>query len=126
MFKFSERSEQLLNTVHKDLCRLAHEVIKISPYDFSITCGLRGLEDQQKAFKEGKSKCDGIKNKSKHQSGKAIDIMCFDENGKGTWEKKYYIAVANVFKQKAKELKINIRWGGDFTTICDMPHFELV
>lgn len=36
MFKFSTKSEQLLNTVQKELNVLAHEVIKISPIDFSI------------------------------------------------------------------------------------------
>ena len=36
-FIFSTSSEQQLNTVHKDLNILAHEVLKISPIDFSIT-----------------------------------------------------------------------------------------
>ncbi len=128
MFKFSEKSIQLLNAVDKRLGVLAREVIKISPYNFCITCGLRSQEEQQAIFKssKGKTLCDGIKNKSKHQSGKAIDIMCFDGNGKGTWERKYYIAVTDVFKQKAEELKIDIKWGGEFKSIVDCPHFELI
>ena len=27
--------------------------------------------------------------------------------------------------EKAKELKINIKWGRDFTKLKDYPHFEL-
>ena len=49
MFKFSTKSEQLLNTVCKELNLLSHEVIKISPIDFSITEGFR---DRMKAKAE--------------------------------------------------------------------------
>ncbi|MDR0571593.1 MAG: hypothetical protein LBG48_01945, partial [Rickettsiales bacterium] len=41
---------------------------------FAITSGLRTTEEQYKLYKEGKSKCNGIKNISKHQEGKAVDI----------------------------------------------------
>ena len=131
MFKFSKRSLKNLNTVDSKLQLLANEVLKITPYDFAITEGLRTLERQQKLFKQNTSnkiitKCDGIKNKSKHQLGKAIDIMVYDEHGAGTWEEKYYKEVALIFKQKAKELNINISWGGDWKSFKDYPHFELV
>lgn len=126
MFKFSKKSIQILNTVDKRLKTLAEEVLKVSPYDFAITHGLRNLKTQQEYFKNGSSKCDGIIKKSKHQEGKAIDIMCYDENGKGTWEHKYYIEVANVFKKKAIDLNISIRCGVDFKNFFDGPHIELV
>ena len=126
MFKFSKSSLDKLNSVDPQLQLLANEVLKITPYDFAITEGLRTLEKQQEYFKKGASKCDGIKNRSKHQDGKAIDIMCYDKDGKGTWEESYYREVADVFKQKAKELNINIVWGGDWKTFKDCPHFELV
>ena len=35
---------------------------------------LRSKEEQQRLFAAGKSKCDGIKTPSAHQSGKAMDI----------------------------------------------------
>ena len=123
MFKFSERSEQLLNTVHKDLGRVAQEVIKISKVDFGIVYGLRDVNTQQKLFYAGKSQCDGIKIKSKHQDGLAIDIMCYI-NGEGTWDKKYYYYVAGLFEAKAKELNININWGG-WWSFEDCGHFEI-
>ena len=125
MFKFSKRSLEKLQGVDTRLILLANEVLKVSPYDFGITCGYRTIKEQQKMYERGVSRCDGVNNKSKHQLGKAIDIMVYDENGKGTWKKDYYIEVAKAFKQKAKELDINIRWGGDFKSIVDMPHFEL-
>lgn len=41
----------------------------------------RSDEEQARLYKEGKSKCDGVKVKSKHQLGKAADIY-FVEDGK--------------------------------------------
>lgn len=125
MFKFDQKSLQLLNTVDKKLGIIANEVIKISKIDFCITEGLRDIETQQKYFKDGKSKCDGINNKSKHQYGKAIDIACYDfKTGKITYDKKYYYYMSGLFQSKAEELKNIIIWGGwwNFEDCC---HFEL-
>ena len=53
--------------------------------------------------------------------------MIYDPiTNKGTWEEKYYKELADVFKQKAKELNINIVWGGDWKSFKDCPHFELI
>ena len=124
MFKFSKKSLDMLDGVDPQLKLLATEVLKISPFD--ITSGYRTVEEQMKMYQNKVSKCDGIKNKSKHQEGKAIDIMVYDENGKGTWNEKYYLQMAGVFKSTANRLNIQIKWGGDFKSIVDMPHYELV
>ena len=42
----------------------------------------RSAEEQNRLFKEGKSKCDGYKVLSKHQSGKAMDIYFIGKDGK--------------------------------------------
>ena len=42
---------------------------------------LRSTEEQKRLFDKKLSKCDGITNRSAHQSGKAMDIY-FIENGK--------------------------------------------
>ena len=126
MFKFSKRSETILSTVDKRLQLLANEVLKTSPYDFAITSGYRTQQEQMQMYIKKVSKCDGIEKKSKHQLRKAIDIMVYDEHGVGTWEEKYYQEVALIFKQKAKELNINISWGGDWKSFKDCPHFEVI
>lgn len=127
MFKLSNKSKQRLNTVDERLLYLVNEVIKISPIDFGITEGYRSTERQQELFREGKSKCDGITSRSRHQDGKAIDFVCYDPNtNKITWEKEYYIEIADIFKKKAIELNIPIRCGVDFKNFFDGPHIELV
>lgn len=109
MFKFSIKSEQMLNTVQKELNVLAHEVIKISPIDFSITEGYRSRMKQKELYTNGKSKIDGENKLSKHQLGKAIDIVCCKEGYKEPLRDIYI--VIGLFIAKAKELNINIRVG---------------
>ena len=47
MYKFGNKSIERLATVHPDLQRLFNAAIDNSPYDFSITEGLRSLERQK-------------------------------------------------------------------------------
>ena len=105
MFKFSDKSEQMLNTVQKELNILAHEVIKISPIDFSITEGFRDRMRQKELYNDGKSKTLN----SKHCECKAIDIVCYKE-GYTEPLRDIYIVIG-LFLAKAKELNINIRVG---------------
>ena len=109
MFKFSTKSEQLLNTIQKELNILAHEVIKISPINFSITEGHRSKMKQKELYADGKSKIDGEIKLGKHQLGKAIDIVCCKE-GYTEPLRDIYIVIG-LFIAKAKELNINIRVG---------------
>jgi peptidoglycan L-alanyl-D-glutamate endopeptidase CwlK len=75
MYEFSEKSLSRLNTCHQDIIEICKELIQV--YDFSVLEGHRTLEKQQEHYKAGRSKLDGIKKKSKHQSypSMAIDIM---------------------------------------------------
>jgi hypothetical protein len=43
----------------------------------------RSPEEQNRLFKEGKSKCDGYEKVSRHQSGKAADIYFLNEDCSG-------------------------------------------
>lgn len=113
---------------------LTNEVLKISKVDFGITEGWRSQEKQLKYYKKGTSQCDGINKISKHQLGKAIDIICYDpKTNKPTYDKKeLYYYIAGLFEVKAEELnrtifknykekdKIKIQWGGwwSFPCIC--------
>lgn len=107
MFKFNERSEQLLNTVDKRLGILAREVIKVSKVDFAITYGLRSEEEQKQLVAQGKS----WNLKSKHLEGKAIDIYpCINEKIDFSADKDLFYLIG-LFDCKAKELNINIRLG---------------
>ena len=131
MFNFSTKSEQLLNTVQKELNILAHEVIKISPIDFSITEGYRSRMKQKELYTDGKSRIDGENKLSKHQLGKAIDIVCCKE-GYTEPLKDIYIVVG-LFIAVAKQLNIKIRVGAlwnktstKHNDFVDAFHIELI
>lgn len=127
MFKFSTKSEQLLNMVQKELNILAHEVIKISPIDFSITEGFRDRMKQKELYNDGKSKTLN----SKHCECEAIDIVCCKEGYEEPLRDIYI--VIGLFIAKAKELNINIRvgalWNKSSTKdniFIDAFHIELI
>jgi peptidoglycan LD-endopeptidase CwlK len=128
---FSKTSLNRLYTCDPRLIKVAEKAIEISPIDFGIACGNRSIEDQLKAFKEKKSKCDGIKKKSMHNysPSKAFDVYAW-VNGKASWDKKHLSIIAGVILSVAKSLDIDIRWGGTFGSDefdgWDMPHFELI
>lgn len=109
------------------MVNVAHEAIKESPYEFQIPPfgGLRTAEEQHGLFLKKVSKCDGYKNKSYHQTGKAFDIFILI-NGKATWDKKYYLSVARHIQKVAKEkFNLIVEWGGDFKSFFDAPHFQI-
>lgn len=127
MYEFSKKSEQILNTVQKELNVLAHEVIKISPIDFSITEGYRDRMRQKELYNEGKSRTLN----SKHCEGKGVDIVCCKEGYKEPLRDIYI--VIGLFIAKAKELNINIRvgalWDKNSTKdniFIDAFHIELI
>ena len=107
MYSFSNKSKQILNTVHKDLKILAYEVLKISPIDFAITEGYRSQVKQEYLYKTSKSKTL----KSKHTELKAIDICPYINNKLDYEATNDLFIIVGLFIAKAKELNINIRVG---------------
>lgn len=126
MFKLSQRSEERLTGVHSDLVRVVRRALELTEVDFSVIEGVRSIETQRKYVESGASKTMN----SRHITGHAVDLYPV---GKPTpWEQCPKIADA-MFKA-SRELKIPIRWGGDWNQngssaderFYDGPHFELV
>ena len=135
MYRFSRTSEKRLMYLHPNLQKFFIELLRISPYDFSISQGVRIAEEQNKLYQQGRTvpgkvitNCDGYKIKSKHQIksdgfGYAGDIAILVD-GKVTWEEKYYKEVARAGRVLMQ--KYNIEWGGDWKNFKDLPHFEYI
>lgn len=119
-YQFGQKSLEKLATVHPDLQRVFKEAITNSPYDFSITEGVRSLERQKELVAAGKSKTLH----SRHLTGKAVDIAVFVD-GKVTWDAKYYKEVFEHISAVAKLNDVPLVWGGSWKTFIDMPHYEL-
>jgi peptidoglycan L-alanyl-D-glutamate endopeptidase CwlK len=120
-FSLNERSLRNLKGVNKDMVSVVHRAAEISPVYFVVTEGLRTIQRQAELVAKGASRTMN----SKHLTGRAVDVAAFP-GGKLSWEWKYYLQISQAFKQAAKELDVKIRWGGDWKTFKDGPHFELM
>tara|TARA_B100000780_G_C21013053_1_gene405764 strand:- start:125 stop:514 length:390 start_codon:yes stop_codon:yes gene_type:complete len=125
-FQLSNNSLMNLNGVDGRLIDIADVAIKLSPIDFGIpsTGGLRTQQDQAKLFTDGVSKCDGVNNKSYHQSGKALDVYAYVD-GKASWDKSHLTTIATSMLQASAQLGYELKWGGLWKSWQDYPHFEI-
>lgn len=119
MPKFGERSESNLEGLHPDLLKVMREAIKETPVDFMVIDGKRTLAEQKVLVAKGAS----WTLKSRHLTGKAVDVMAY-VNGKGRWEAKLYQQIGEHVLRVAEQLDIPIVWGGSWK-VRDWGHFEL-
>tara|TARA_R110002020_G_scaffold392352_1_gene602610 strand:+ start:802 stop:1218 length:417 start_codon:yes stop_codon:yes gene_type:complete len=134
-FKLSKNSKNNIKGINGDLIKLINRVLKKSEHDFGIPGygGLRTQQEQRALYRKKVSKLDGFRRKSYHQSGNAVDIFIYDEHG-ACWDcKDKYKDVADLIKAEFDLMKdeglfknhTEIRWGGDWKTFVDLPHFEI-
>ena len=86
---------------------------------FIVTSFYRSPEEQNKLFKEGKSKCDGYKKKSNHQRWLAMDIVVIRKN-KAIWERTQEYEELGEFWANL----LGGTWGGNWKNFEDVFHFE--
>lgn len=120
-WRLSQRSKNNLVGVHKYLVEILYAALDESPYDFTVTEGLRTKERQKELYEAGKSTTMN----SRHLIGQAFDVMMYDENGKGTWDMKYYKAFNEVVQKIAKRKQYKVTWGGSWESFVDGPHFQI-
>lgn len=117
-FVLGNRSRGNLEGVHKDLVAVVERAIQITKQDFVVIEGLRSLERQKELVKAGKSRTMN----SRHLTGHAVDICPYPVD----WSsKEKFQAINDAMEQAAKELDVNIDWGGDWKGAWDKPHYEL-
>lgn len=115
---------------------------------FYVTSTLRTLLEQQALYAQGRkslievnairkaaqmpplpeyeneytvTNCDGVTNRSNHQSGRALDVVPL-VNGVPAWPDRghgYWQPIADVMKAHGFE------WGGDWAEFQDLPHYQL-
>jgi peptidoglycan LD-endopeptidase CwlK len=120
-FALSKKSKEKLEGIDMRLVRLVEQAITETEIDFTVLEGLRTPERQQQLVNDGFSQTM----KSKHLTGHAVDLGAIVD-GKLSWDKKHYPAIAVAMKKAAADQNVKIRWGGDFKSFFDGPHFELM
>lgn len=125
-FGLGEKSLKNLEGVHPRMLRVVQRAIQITTVDFGIpsTGGVRTAAQQKVLFDAGKSKADGYRKVSAHQSGRAVDVYAYVD-GKASWDKEHLTAVADAMFAAAKELGLGITWGKNYP-IPDYPHFQMI
>jgi len=119
MPSFSKKSSNNLSTCEEPLQRLFNAVVK--DYDCSIIEGHRSLEKQTEYFNTGKSKT--MNSNHLYEPSRAVDVMPYPirwDDRDGLYD------FARHVKHKAVELGISVRWGGDFKSFFDGPHWEII
>lgn len=137
-FKFSKESEAKLLTVEKSLQAVAMKALSYGVMDAMVTEGARDEAHQNKMFKTGKSKVKWPNSKHNVTApeglARAIDVAPY-VNGAPSWDTNHCLVWAGLMLAAAAELKIKIRWGGNWDMdgepvtdqkFQDLVHFELV
>ena len=126
MPKFGKTSKERLESCHPDLQKVLNEVVKT--FDCTVTQGHRKVAEQEKLFKEGKTKVKFSNHN--YYPALAVDVTPYPVDYENT-DRHYYFGgyVLGI----AKSMGINLRWGGDWDgdretkdqTFNDLVHFEI-
>ena len=117
--------ENKAQQAHPYLIGWFHDIKKKYP-TIHIAWSYRGVEDQEKAFDEGKSRVHYPNSAHNYViDGKpcslALDLFLIDLDGCARFPSPFYKKLAD--ENLAERLPI--KWGGNFTTIADHDHFEV-
>ena len=124
----SPQSREKLNTCHPDLQTLVLEVAK--QFDLTVVYGHRPEDQQEKAFKEGRSKVRWPNSKHNKMPSEAVDLAPYPIDWNDV-RRFYYLAgyVRGVAERLGIKVRIGADWDGDFDikdqNFHDLPHIEL-
>ncbi len=116
-YRLSEKSRNKLEGVHPVLVAVVERAIELTSQDFSVGEGLRSIERQRELLSSGKSTTMN----SRHLTGHAVDLFPYPLS----WDWEYFYPIADAMKDAAKELNVDLEWGGDWKSFPDGPHFQL-
>ena len=89
-----------------------------------ITSGYRSIQEQDDLYAQGRTKPGNIVTYlkggySNHNYGLAIDVVPI-KNGKADWNSPNWNKIGKIGKD------VGFKWGGDWTSFKDKPHFEMM
>lgn len=123
--KGSEGRIAQLEPVIQPKARALIEAARAEGIELAVTQGLRTMAEQQALYDQGRTKPGPIVTNAKpgsswHNFGLAFDVAVV-VGGKPSWP-----TDAALWKRIGELGKAQgLTWGGDFTSIVDMPHFQL-
>ena len=121
MPKFSAKSEKNLMTCHVDIQLVFRKAIEV--IDFSVLCGFRNEEEQNKLFNSEPPRTHLKYPDSNHNAfpSDAIDVVPFPID----WGNiSRFFQLNGVIMTMCKIYKVELSWGGDWRNFKDYPHYE--
>jgi len=126
---FSALSEQRLASCDPRLQAILKEAIR--HVDFTIMCGFRGPDEQEDAYRTGRSKVRWPNSKHNRKPSVAVDLAPYPVDWTDTAR---FARLAGYIERIAHEQGVKLRWGGDFDMdgrtagekLVDMPHLEII
>jgi len=133
MASYGRVSKERLSHAHPDLQRFANRLILV--FDHTVVCSYRNEEDQEDAYRNGKSKVHWPNSRHNVTPSLALDLAPWDSDLRVIdWgARDRFILMAGVALQLAREMSLPIIWGGDWDndtymrdhTFLDFPHYQL-
>lgn len=117
-FVLGDKSQEILEPVDPRMKSLVEATILQTPQDFSVTSGLRTARQQAILFQRKASKLSGKPgHKSRHQVQSngfpwAVDLVPYLSGVGLRWEWPLIYPIAATMARLAREMSIDIRWGG--------------
>ncbi|MCK5603166.1 M15 family metallopeptidase [Candidatus Pacearchaeota archaeon] len=103
------------------------------PCDFGVVCGSRGEGGQTAAFESGKSNAKWGSSDHNVMRGDApysmaVDLAPYSSKLRNyIWDdEELFAALASHLMSTASRLGYKLEWGGNYTSIKDMPHYSLL
>jgi peptidoglycan L-alanyl-D-glutamate endopeptidase CwlK len=116
----SSLSHTKLSTCHPLLIGLVNAVA--AKTSIAVICGARNQADQDVAFATKKSRLQWPNSRHNSTPSEAVDLVPLPLD----WDDiASFTTMAQVVKDTAAALSIQIEWGGDWTTFKDFDHFQL-
>lgn len=125
-FEFGRNSKKNLIGVHPKLIQLAEVALSYSTVDFGISEGLRTIERQRELVSSGKSlTMNSYHLPQEDNYSHAIDVYAYVQ-GKTSYRERDMKAIAKAMYRASAELGIWIEWGGLWTDLVDLPHWQIM
>lgn len=106
MYKLSKKSISKLEGVDENLVDVVKLAITLTKQDFSVICGIRTIDEQRILKAKGRTQTL----KSKHITGRAVDLAAYNKGI--SWAIEDYYEIAEAIRYAANALGVKVRWGG--------------
>lgn len=119
-FSFSANDRKKLAGVHPALQKVFKRVEETTPIPIRILEGRRSKARQRQLVARGASRTMH----SKHLTGHAVDVAPL-VGGRVSWDWPLYYRLEKIIKRAARDVGVDIEWGGDWKSFKDGPHWQV-